>query len=172
MGVWLGQILFRDVKKTSTLQFSFPNAAGVFDGAEFAAVKTLIDDLRVQFEGMSEASVGSRVIFEQEPAVAPETLSKTISVYDKMTIVAFTDEVDATGAFKTYKFDIPAPSGAIFEGTSRPDLSGAEFTALSADLEAARIFGWRVSDGEQFDISRGVNGFSEGKWTTRKGSRG
>lgn len=169
MGVWQGVIYFQDRRKRRTLRFTFPNAAGVFDGAEFESAKAAVSGIATALANMTEARVGHSVIFYEEP-VNVAGLASTVDVNDTLQMVAWLDAVDVSGNVKTWTFAIPAPLEAILIDAETADVNDALFTALSSAMQTADTFGWRVSDGEQIDYALGADGFKDGRWLSRASS--
>ncbi len=170
MGVWRGTLYFADRRGISRMNIEFPNAAGVFDGAEFLSVKNAVGGIATAMEAASECRVGHSVTFFEEP-VNVAGLAATVDRNDKLAITTYLDALQPNGSPKTWTFYLSGPVGAVLgPNADDADVDDPLLDAIMDAFASADALGMRVSDGEQIDYSLGANGIKQGSWISRKGT--
>lgn len=169
MGVWKGSIYFADRRGRRTVQVSFPNAAGVFDGAEFLSVKAAVAGIASAMAAATETSVGHSLTFYEEP-VNVAGLATTVDKFDTLQLVTYVDALDPSGNPKTWTFPLPAPVEATIINGGDADINDALLTAIMSAMQTADALGFRVSDGESIDFSLGNTGLKTGRWLSKAGN--
>lgn len=171
MGVWQGTIYFADSRGTRVMRITFPNAAGVFDGAEFLSAKTAVGDLATALAAASDASVGHALTFYEAP-VSPGSVDDAISVSNALSLTAYLNGTTPAGFQKTWNFRIPAPNGTtLLPDNDTANVTAGTLVAVMGALQSAQTFGMRVSDNDTIDFSAGSNGLKGGSWYSVKSSK-